>query len=132
VRSAFGLQPAVAGVSGDFAAAMLNGVKRGFFSNEADMGIAPNSGATAPVPSRDPRFHRRWAYSFSLRDLQICFAKSFLGLDTGSDRDDLDVVNRPQVSGSPLRATAMSKRTRGIKTARSSRGALCAGNWASS
>jgi Na+/alanine symporter len=35
---------------------MLNGVnKRGFFSNEADMGIAPNSGATAPAPSRDPK-----------------------------------------------------------------------------
>jgi AGCS family alanine or glycine:cation symporter len=49
VRSAFGLQPAVAGVSGGIAAAMLNGVKRGLFSNEAGMGSAPNTAATATV-----------------------------------------------------------------------------------
>ena len=49
VRSAFGLQPAIAGVSGGIAAAMLNGVKRGLFSNEAGMGSAPNTAATATV-----------------------------------------------------------------------------------
>jgi AGCS family alanine or glycine:cation symporter len=49
VRSAFGLQLAVAGVSGGIAAAMLNGVKRGLFSNEAGMGSAPNTAATATV-----------------------------------------------------------------------------------
>jgi len=39
----------VAGVLGGIAAATLNGVKRGLFSNEAGMGSAPNTAATATV-----------------------------------------------------------------------------------
>jgi alanine or glycine:cation symporter, AGCS family len=51
VGSAFGLQEAAGGVTGGLAAAMLNGVKRGLFSNEAGMGSAPNIAAAAtPVP----------------------------------------------------------------------------------
>lgn len=46
VKSAFGLQEAFAGMVG---AAILNGVKRGLFSNEAGMGSAPNAAATASV-----------------------------------------------------------------------------------
>ncbi|MBV8458240.1 MAG: alanine:cation symporter family protein, partial [Acetobacteraceae bacterium] len=49
VQSAFGIAPAAAGVTGGVAAAMLNGVKRGLFSNEAGMGSAPNTAATATV-----------------------------------------------------------------------------------
>ena len=37
------------GFAGGIAAAMLNGVKRGLFSNEAGMGSAPNVAATASV-----------------------------------------------------------------------------------
>ena len=37
------------GFTGGVAAAMLNGVKRGLFSNEAGMGSAPNVAATATV-----------------------------------------------------------------------------------
>ncbi len=44
---AFGLNPALAGTAGGVIAAMLNGVKRGMFSNEAGMGSAPNAAATA-------------------------------------------------------------------------------------
>ncbi len=44
---AFGLNPALAGTAGGIIAAMLNGVKRGMFSNEAGMGSAPNAAATA-------------------------------------------------------------------------------------
>jgi len=65
VRSAFGLQPAVAGVSGGIAAAMLNGVKRGLFSNEAGMGSArptPLQPRPLPIP-RSKASSRRWAYS---------------------------------------------------------------------
>lgn len=47
IRSAFGLDQAVAGATGGMAAAMLNGVRRGLFSNEAGMGSAPNAAATA-------------------------------------------------------------------------------------
>ena len=51
VGSAFGFQEAAGGVAGGVAAAMMNGVKRGLFSNEAGMGSAPNIAAAAtPVP----------------------------------------------------------------------------------
>jgi alanine or glycine:cation symporter, AGCS family len=51
LRSAFGLEPAAGGIAGGIAAAMLNGVKRGLYSNEAGMGSAPNVAAAAtPVP----------------------------------------------------------------------------------
>ena len=46
VKSAFGLEPAFAGGVG---AAILMGVKRGLFSNEAGLGSAPNVAAVAEV-----------------------------------------------------------------------------------
>lgn len=45
-ESAFGFQEAAGGALG---AAMMNGIKRGLFSNEAGMGSAPNAAATADV-----------------------------------------------------------------------------------
>ncbi|WP_261664668.1 alanine/glycine:cation symporter family protein [Deinococcus sp. Marseille-Q6407] len=48
-QSAFGVQAAAGGVTGGIAAALLNGVKRGLFSNEAGMGSAPNAAAAASV-----------------------------------------------------------------------------------
>jgi AGCS family alanine or glycine:cation symporter len=51
VGNALGLTEVAGGVAGGVAAAMLNGVKRGLFSNEAGMGSAPNIAAAAtPVP----------------------------------------------------------------------------------
>ncbi|MDC0609321.1 sodium:alanine symporter family protein [Vibrio sp.] len=52
VKSAFGFQEAAAGGLGYMVAqAMINGVKRGLFSNEAGMGSAPNAAASAtPYP----------------------------------------------------------------------------------
>ena len=49
VQSAFGITPAAAGIGSGIALALLNGVKRGLFSNEAGMGSAPNTAATATV-----------------------------------------------------------------------------------
>ncbi|MBW3084001.1 Amino-acid carrier protein AlsT [Austwickia sp. TVS 96-490-7B] len=46
-KAAFGMEPAIAGALGGIIAALLNGVKRGMFSNEAGMGSAPNAAATA-------------------------------------------------------------------------------------
>ena len=46
VRSAFGLEPAVGGVVG---VAVMQGVKRGLFSNEAGEGSAPHAAATASI-----------------------------------------------------------------------------------
>ncbi|MFC0340913.1 alanine/glycine:cation symporter family protein [Paracoccus niistensis] len=53
-RQALGLEPAVGGVAGGMAAAMLNGVKRGLFSNEAGMGSAPNIAAVATPDPHHP------------------------------------------------------------------------------
>ncbi len=47
VKSAFGLEPAIGGGIG---AAILYGVRRGLFSNEAGLGSAPNVAAVAYVP----------------------------------------------------------------------------------
>lgn len=46
LKSAFGLEEAFAGMIG---AAIMNGIKRGLFSNEAGIGSAPNAAATAAV-----------------------------------------------------------------------------------
>ncbi|MDO4904000.1 MAG: sodium:alanine symporter family protein [Lautropia sp.] len=54
LRSAFGLEPAVGGFVGGMTAAMLNGVKRGLFSNEAGMGSAPNIAAVATPSPHHP------------------------------------------------------------------------------
>ncbi|UCH84745.1 MAG: sodium:alanine symporter family protein [Candidatus Latescibacterota bacterium] len=50
VRSAFGLEQAAAGGMGwAVSQAMMQGVRRGLFSNEAGMGSSPNAAATAEV-----------------------------------------------------------------------------------
>ncbi|OWJ79724.1 alanine/glycine:cation symporter family protein [Haematobacter genomosp. 1] len=51
VRNAFGYGEMAGGVAGSMTAALMNGVRRGLFSNEAGMGSAPNIAAAAtPVP----------------------------------------------------------------------------------
>jgi AGCS family alanine or glycine:cation symporter len=55
VRSAFGLEQAAGGAVGyAIGQAMLNGIKRGLFSNEAGMGSAPNIAATATPQPHHP------------------------------------------------------------------------------
>lgn len=53
-KSAFGLDQAVGGILGGLSAALLNGVKRGLFSNEAGMGSAPNIAAAATTDPNHP------------------------------------------------------------------------------
>ena len=52
IKSAFGIEQAGSGAMGyAISQAMINGIKRGLFSNEAGMGSAPNAAATAtPYP----------------------------------------------------------------------------------
>ena len=47
IKSAFGMEQVAGGAVGT---AILQGIKRGLFSNEAGMGSAPNAAATAAVP----------------------------------------------------------------------------------
>lgn len=49
VQSAFSAQPLVGGLGGGILAAVINGIQRGLFSNEAGQGTAPNAAATATV-----------------------------------------------------------------------------------
>jgi len=51
VKGAFGFNQAVGGT---FGAAIMWGIKRGLYSNEAGMGSAPNA-AASPLPRRSPR-----------------------------------------------------------------------------
>ncbi len=53
-ENAFGFHEAAGGIAGGVAAAMLNGVKRGLFSNEAGMGSAPNIAACATPDPHHP------------------------------------------------------------------------------
>ncbi|MDY5585488.1 MAG: alanine/glycine:cation symporter family protein [Arcanobacterium sp.] len=48
-QSAFAPEPLVGGLGGGIIAAIINGTKRGLFSNEAGQGTAPNAAATATV-----------------------------------------------------------------------------------
>ncbi|WP_167148322.1 alanine/glycine:cation symporter family protein [Actinomyces sp. ZJ308] len=49
VEGAFGLNEALFGTAGGVLAALLNGVRRGLFSNEAGLGTVPNAAGTATV-----------------------------------------------------------------------------------
>lgn len=49
LASAFAPEPLVGGLGGGIFAALINGTKRGLFSNEAGQGTAPNAAATATV-----------------------------------------------------------------------------------
>ena len=49
VENAFGLRETLGGLAGSMSAAMMNGVRRGLFSNEAGEGSAPNAASTAHV-----------------------------------------------------------------------------------
>ena len=48
-EGAFGLDQALFGTAGGILAALLNGVRRGLFSNEAGLGTVPNAAGTATV-----------------------------------------------------------------------------------
>lgn len=73
VRSALGLDEAIGGVTGGVMAAMLNGVKRGLFSNEAGMGSAPNIAAAAtPVPHHPASQGLVQAFAVFIDTIVIC------------------------------------------------------------
>ncbi|HSM11560.1 MAG TPA: alanine/glycine:cation symporter family protein [Lysobacter sp.] len=84
MRSAFGLEPAVGGVLGGLTAAMLNGVRRGLYSNEAGMGSAPNVAAAAtPVPHHPASQGLVQALGVFIEPLLICTATALVILLSG-------------------------------------------------
>lgn len=76
VKSAFGLEPAIGGGIG---AAILMGVKRGLFSNEAGLGSAPNVAAVAYV--RHPASQGIvQAFSVFIDTIILCSCTAFIVL----------------------------------------------------
>lgn len=84
VRSAFGLEQAAGGIFGALAVALLNGVKRGLFSNEAGMGSAPNIAASAtPVPHHPATQGLVQSFGVFVDTLVVCTATALMILLSG-------------------------------------------------
>ncbi|WP_138436959.1 alanine/glycine:cation symporter family protein [Marinobacter shengliensis] len=84
VKSAFGLEEAAGGAAGSITAAMLNGIKRGLFSNEAGMGSAPNIAATAtPAPHHPSSQGLVQAFGVFVDTIIICTATAVMILLAG-------------------------------------------------
>lgn len=84
LRSAFGLDAATGGIFGAIAVAMLQGVKRGLYSNEAGMGSAPNVAAAAtPVPHHPSSQGFVQSLGVFIDTLLICSATGFVILLSG-------------------------------------------------
>lgn len=83
-KSAFGLEQAVAGGIGvAIRTTIMQGIKRGLFSNEAGMGSAPNAAATADVthPVKQGLIQTLGVFTDTLL---ICSATAFIILISGS------------------------------------------------
>ncbi|QDH71666.1 alanine:cation symporter family protein [Lysobacter alkalisoli] len=84
LRSAFGLDAAAGGLLGALSVAMLQGVKRGLYSNEAGMGSAPNvAAAVTPVPHHPASQGLVQALGVFIDTLLICSATGVVILLSG-------------------------------------------------
>jgi len=98
VKSAFGIEQAAGGVAG----AMLNGVKRGLFSNEAGMGSAPNIAAVAtPSPHHPSSQGLVQALGVFIDTILICTATGIMILLSGV------MTPGSELTGTPLTQEAM-------------------------
>ena len=101
---AFGLEEAVGGVTGGVAAAMLNGVKRGLFSNEAGMGSAPNIAAAAtPMPHHPSSQGFVQALGVFIDTIVVCTCTALMILLSGV------YVPGGEVTGTALTQLAMAE-----------------------
>ncbi|MFD4294615.1 alanine/glycine:cation symporter family protein [Rhodococcus sp. NPDC058505] len=98
IGGAFGIGEAAAGITGGIAAAMLNGVKRGLFSNEAGMGSAPNAAATATV-SHPVKQGFVQALGVFVDTMIVCTATAMIIMMAGPE------VYQPGVTGSGMGAS---------------------------
>ncbi|MBR1414488.1 MAG: alanine:cation symporter family protein [Prevotella sp.] len=96
IESAFGLEQAVGGTLG---AAIMNGVKRGLFSNEAGEGSAPNAAATAAV-SHPVKQGLIQALGVFTDTLVVCSCTAFIILISG-------LYTSPELNGIMLTQAAL-------------------------
>jgi AGCS family alanine or glycine:cation symporter len=98
-KSAFGLEEVAGGAIG---AAMVNGIKRGLFSNEAGMGSAPNAAATAEV-SHPVKQGLIQSLGVFVDTLVICSSTAFIillsGLYTSKEADGI-ILTQNALEGS--------------------------------
>jgi putative sodium/glutamine symporter len=97
VKNAFGIEQAVGGSLG---AVLMNGVKRGLFSNEAGMGSAPNAAATA-VTSHPVKQGLIQAFGVLTDTLIICTSTAFIILLSSA-------YKQPGLNGIELTQAALS------------------------
>lgn len=97
ITNAFGLEQ---GVGGSVGAAIMNGVKRGLFSNEAGEGSAPNAAATATV-SHPVKQGFIQALGVFTDTLLVCSCTAFIILISGLYSD-------PALNGIALTQAALS------------------------
>ncbi|MCI7551827.1 MAG: alanine:cation symporter family protein [Arcanobacterium sp.] len=83
-QSAFSPEPLVGGLGGGILAAVINGIKRGLFSNEAGQGTAPNAAATATV-SHPVSQGLIQSLGVFVDTIIICTATAFVILVAGPD-----------------------------------------------
>ena len=79
---AFGARELAAGATGGIVAALLNGVRRGLFSNEAGMGTSPNAAGTASV-SHPVYQGLIQSFGVFVDTVFICSSTGFIILTTG-------------------------------------------------
>ncbi|MGX1902454.1 AGCS family alanine or glycine:cation symporter [Thermolongibacillus altinsuensis] len=94
-KNAFGLEQAV---GGGFGAAVMMGIKRGLFSNEAGMGSAPNAAATAEVshPVKQGLIQTLGVFTDTLL---VCSATAFMILLSGEyTKEGLDGIALTQAA----------------------------------
>ncbi|NAZ86589.1 alanine/glycine:cation symporter family protein [Kineococcus indalonis] len=103
VSAAFGVGEAAAGITGGIAAALLNGAKRGLFSNEAGMGSAPNAAATATT-SHPVKQGLVQSLGVFVDTIVICSATAFIILSAGPEV----YVPGAEVEGASLTQTAVA------------------------
>ncbi|MCH9640134.1 MAG: alanine:cation symporter family protein [Actinomycetia bacterium] len=106
IGGAFGFTEMAGGFAGGIAAAMLNGVKRGLFSNEAGMGSAPNVAATATV-SHPVKQGLIQSLGVFVDTMVICTATAFIILVSGPDIYDPSTPTR--VEGATLTQAAVAQ-----------------------
>lgn len=82
--SAFSLEPLVGGLGGGILAAVINGTKRGVFSNEAGQATAPNAAATATV-SHPVRQGLIQSLGVFVDTIIVCTATAFVILIAGEE-----------------------------------------------
>ena len=88
VKGAFGMEQVVGGA---FGAAVMQGIKRGLFSNEAGEGSAPNAAAAAET-SHPVKQGLVQALGVFVDTLLICSCTAFIILSTGSLSSGLDGI----------------------------------------